>query len=291
VREVVIRLGRAVGVRTDDGREVTAGRAVLADVAGPALYLDLIGRDHLPPGVVRDLERFEQDPATVKVDWALDGPIPWTHPDALRAGTLHIGGDIDAMSDHAGQLARRLIPARPFLLFGQYSMLDATRAPAGKETAWAYTHAPQSPRGDAGPDGLTGSWDERETELFVARIEDQVEELAPGFRDLIRARHVFTPRTFPEFDENLVNGALNGGTAQIHQQLVFRPTSGLGRPETPIRGLYLASASAHPGGGVHGACGANAARTTLRWWQGRKVAVAVGGAAAATALARARAAG
>jgi phytoene dehydrogenase-like protein len=143
-------------------------------------------------------------------------------------------------------------------------MVDPTRAPAGAETAWAYTHVPQSPRGDAGPDGLTGSWDERETAIFTERIEAQIEELAPGFKRLIRARHVLTPRTFSEHDENLVHGALNGGTAQLHQQLIFRPTTGWGRPETPIRGLLLGSASAHPGGGVHGACGANAARTALR---------------------------
>jgi phytoene dehydrogenase-like protein len=146
-------------------------------------------------------------------------------------------------------------------------MLDATRAPAGTETAWAYTHTPQVPHGDAGPDELTGSWDEHETAVFVERIESQVEELAPGFRKLIRGRHVLTPKGFQEHDANLVNGALNLGTAQLHQQLIFRPTTGLGRPETPIRSLYLGSASAHPGGGVHGACGANAARAALKPWR------------------------
>jgi phytoene dehydrogenase-like protein len=170
---------------------------------------------------------------------------------------------------HSGELARGLIPSRPFLLLGQYSMVDSSRAPAGCETAWAYTHTPQAPLGDAGPDGLTGSWSSAETEVFVARMEDQVEELAPGFKSLIRARHVFTPRTFPQANENLVGGALNGGTAQLHQQLIWRPATGLGRPETPVRGLYLGSASAHPGGGVHGACGANAARAALKPWRRR----------------------
>jgi phytoene dehydrogenase-like protein len=264
VREVIVRRRRAVGVRTEDGMEVSSRRAVLADVGAPALYLDLVGRQHLPPRLLDDLRLFQYDHATVKVDWALDGPIPWTHPDVGRAGTVHIGEGLDALTRFSGELAGGLIPSRPFLLLGQYSMADPTRAPAGKETAWAYTHTPQSPRGDAGPDALNGSWDARETELFVKRMEDQVEELAPGFRDLIRARHVLTPPMFGALDENLVNGALNGGTAQIHQQLIFRPTTGLGRPETPIRGLYLASASAHPGGGVHGACGANAARAAMR---------------------------
>jgi phytoene dehydrogenase-like protein len=267
VREVVVRRGRAVGVRTDDGGDVSARRAVIADVGAPRLFLDMVERHRLPSRLLDDMRRFQYDNATVKVDWALDAPIPWAHTDARRAATIHISEGIDALTVHAGELARDLIPQRPFLLLGQYSMADPTRAPAGCETAWAYTHTPQRPRGDAGPDGLTGNWDERETELFVDRMEGQVEELAPGFRRLIRARHVFTPPMFEEHDENLVNGALNGGTAALHQQLVFRPAPGLGRPETPIRGLYLGSASAHPGGGVHGACGANAARAALRRWR------------------------
>jgi phytoene dehydrogenase-like protein len=268
VDEVLIRRGRAVGVRTNDGRDVPARRAVIATVPAPRLFLEMIPRERLPPRLLDDLRRrFQHDSATLKVDWALDGPIPWAHPDARRAGTLHIAEGVDALTVHASELSRHLIPSRPFLIFGQYSMVDPTRAPAGAETAWAYTHTPQQPHGDAGPDGLTGSWDERETELFVERIETQIEELAPGFKRLIRKRHVLTPRTFPLHDENLVNGALNGGTAQLHQQLVFRPTTGLGRPETPIRGLYLGGASAHPGGGVHGSCGANAARAALKPWR------------------------
>jgi phytoene dehydrogenase-like protein len=252
-------------VRTEDGREVGAVKAVIADVAAPHLYLDMLDRDALPSGLLRDIRRrYQLDSATVKVDWALDGPIPWSHPDARRAGTVHISEGVDALTVHAGELARHLIPSTPFLLLGQYSMLDPTRAPAGAETAWAYTHTPQSPRGDAGPDALTGRWDERETAVFTERIESQIEELAPGFKQLIRARHVLTPRTFAQHDENLVNGALGGGTAQLHQQLIFRPTTSWGRPETPVRGLFLGSASAHPGGGVHGACGANAARSALR---------------------------
>jgi phytoene dehydrogenase-like protein len=264
VNQVAVQRGRATGVRTDDGRDVPARRAVIADVGAPKLFLDLIARDRLPARLLDGMRRFHYDSATVKVDWALDGPIPWTHPDARRAGTVHISEGVDALTEHAGELVRHLIPSRPFLLLGQYSMADPTRAPAGGETAWAYTHTPQGPRGDAGPDGLAGTWDERETAVFAERMEAQVEELAPGFKSLIRARHVLTPRTFPALDENLVNGALNGGTAQLHQQLLFRPTTGLGRPETPIKGLYLGSASAHPGGGVHGACGANAARAALR---------------------------
>jgi phytoene dehydrogenase-like protein len=141
-------------------------------------------------------------------------------------------------------------------------MADETRQPPGKETAWAYTHVPQRTKGDAGGD-LTGVWDEREAEVFAARIEGEIERRAPGFRALIRARHVFTPPALEAADSNLVGGAINQGTAQIHQQLVFRPTPGLGRAGTPIGRLFLAGASAHPGGGVHGAAGANAARAAL----------------------------
>jgi phytoene dehydrogenase-like protein len=289
VREVAVRRGRAVGVRLDDGRELVARRAVLADVAAPRLFLDLVGERHLPARFVKDIRRFQLDAATVKVDWALDGPIPWEHPDARRAGTLHLGEGVDALTVWASELARRLVPARPFLLVGQYSMTDPSRQPPGRETAWAYTHVPQRVAGDAGGDGLTGTWDARETEAIAARIESEVEALAPGFRSLVRARHLFTPRTFPEADENLAGGALNGGTAQLHQQLVFRPTPGTGRPETPVRGLFLASASAHPGGGVHGACGANAARAALAWHAAKRFSLAVGGGAAAGALLRGRA--
>jgi phytoene dehydrogenase-like protein len=270
VDDVLVRRGRAVGVRTDDAQEIDAARAVIATVPAPRLLLEMVPRDELPAPMLRDLRRrFQHDSATVKVDWALDGPIPWEHPDARRAGTLHIAEGIDALTVHASELSRHLIPGRPFLLLGQYSMVDPTRHPAGAETAWAYTHTPQRPHGDAGPDGLTGSWDERETALFVERIEMQIEELAPGFKALIRKRHVLTPRTFPLHDENLVNGALGGGTAQLHQQLVFRPYTGSGRPETPIKGLYLGGASAHPGAGVHGASGANAARAALKPWRRR----------------------
>ena len=263
VERLVVRRGRAVAVQTVDGRELPATRAVLADVAAPALFLDLVGEEHLPAGLLAGLRRFQWDSGTVKVDWTLDGPIPWEAEPVGEAGTVHVGAGMDELSRQALSLAIGEIPERPFLVLGQYDAIDPTRAPDGKEVAWAYTHVPQRVRVDAGGEGLTGAWDERESAAFADRIETQVERFAPGFRDRIRARHVFDPPTLQGADANLVGGALNGGTAQIHQQLVFRPASGLGRPETPIGGLYLASASAHPGGGVHGACGANAARAAL----------------------------
>jgi phytoene dehydrogenase-like protein len=263
VTEVVIRDGAARAVRTADGREHAASRAVLADTGAPQLYRDLIAREHVPPRLIDDLRRFQYDSSTVKIDWALSAPVPWSAEPARRAGTVHVTEGMDALSTSSTQIVRKLVPETPFLVFGQYASADPTRQPEGAETAWAYTHVPQEVEGDAGADGITGSWDERETEAFVRRMEDQVEALAPGFRELIRGRHVFTPQTMNDTNANLPGGALNGGTAQLHQQVIFRPVPGLARSETPIDRLYLASASAHPGGGVHGAAGANAARAAL----------------------------
>jgi len=262
VGRVAVEHGRAVGVRTADGEAVGARRAVLAGAGAPALFRDLVGEQHLPAGFVDDLRDFQYDNSTVKVDWSLDGPIPWIAEEARRAGTIHVADGMDALTETTAQIAQGLIPDRPFLAVGQYSMVDPTRQPAGRETAWAYTHVPQRIRGDAGGE-LTGNWDEHETERFVARAEAEIERRAPGFGALIRARHVFTPRRLEAANANLVGGAINSGTAQIHQQLAFRPVPGLGRAETPLRGLFLCGASAHPGGGVHGAAGANAARAAL----------------------------
>jgi phytoene dehydrogenase-like protein len=241
--------GRARAVLCHDER-LEARRAILADVGAPQLYLELL--DEVPPRLRRDLARFQYDSSTVKLDWALDGPIPWTAEPARRAGTIHVAEGVDALTRHAAALACGEIPETPWLVMGQYAHFDPTRAPAGRETAWAYTHVPQS------------GWDDALTERFVDRMEAEVEALAPGFRDLIRGRHVHLPHTLEAADRNLVGGAINGGTSQLHQQLVFRPTPTLARPETPVDGLFLASASAHPGGGVHGACGGHAATAALQ---------------------------
>ena len=254
VEEVVVRRGRAEGVRTSDGRDVSARRAVLADVSAPALYLRLLSRGQTPGRVLRGLRRFEWDWPTFKVDWTLDGRVPWAAEEARGAPVVHVTEGVDELSEWAADLHRGLVPAKPFLVFGQYAVGDPTRSPAGKDTAWAYTHLPHR-------------WDALDANAFADLIEKRIEALAPGFRALVRGRHVLTPAGLESRDANLVNGALNGGTAQLHQQLIFRPTTGLGRPETGIRRLYLASASAHPGGGVHGGPGAIAARAALGAWR------------------------
>ena len=273
VTAVVVRSGRAVAVRTAAGDEIDVARAVVADVAAPGLFLDLVGPDHLPPRFVRALERFEWDHATFKVDWTLDGPVPWEAEPACRAGTVHLAEGVDALTVQATQLQLGLVPDPPFLIVGQQGRADPTRHPPGKDAVWAYTHVPQRVRGDAGDASLTGSWDNGEAEAMADRMEGEIERLAPGFRSLVRGRHILTPAALEAADANLVGGATNGGTAQLHQQLVFRPVPGTGRAETPVAGLFLASASAHPGGGVHGACGANAARSALASdrWRFRKV--------------------
>lgn len=262
VEQVVVRGGRAVAVRTHDGGEHPAGRAVLADVDAPTLYRRLLTPEHVPAALRRDLDHFTWDWATVKVDWALDRPVPWTAAAAGGAGTVHLADGLDAMSAYTSELARGLLPASRFLVVGQMTTADASRSPAGTESAWAYTHVPQHVRGDAGGE-LTGSWSSAETARYADRMEAEVERYAPGFRDRIRLRSVLSPIGLHDADGNLQGGALNGGTAALHQQLLLRPTPGLGRPETPVRGLYLASSSAHPGGGVHGGPGAIAARVAL----------------------------
>jgi phytoene dehydrogenase-like protein len=236
---------------------------VLADVDAPRLYLDLVGREHLSRGIVEDIERFHWDQSVFKVDWNLDGPIPWSAEPARRAGTVHVIDSVDALTISRAQIACGLIPADPFLLVGQQSLADPTRQPAGCETAWAYTHLPQELRGDAAGE-IAAPLTRDGAARLADRVEATIERLAPGFRSLVRGRFVAAPADLEAHDGNLVGGAIAGGTAQLHQQLVFRPVPGLGRPETPVRRLFLSSASAHPGGGVHGGPGANAARAALR---------------------------
>lgn len=269
VQEVVVRKGRAVAVRTADGDSIEARRAVLADVPATQLYGGLVDWAHLPARLRDDLRRFQWDYATFKLDWALRGPVPWAAHEAAGAGTVHVSAGLDEMTEYTAHIAMGRIPAHPFLLVGQMTTADASRSPAGTESLWAYTHVPREVRDDAGDEGISGAWDERDQETLTARIEAQIERFAPGFRDLIIARTVTAPPKLAAHNANLVGGAINGGTTAPHQQLVLRPTPALGRPETPVTGLYLASSSAHPGGAVHGACGSNAARAALRGYRAR----------------------
>jgi phytoene dehydrogenase-like protein len=252
VTGIVVRDGRAVGVWTADGDVVTARRAVVADVPAPELFLGLVGADHLPARVRADLDRFHWDDATVKVDWALAGKIPWLNPDIGKAGTVHLDLDLDTIGRFALDLASGRVPERQFLLAGQMTTADPSRSPAGTETMWAYTHVPR---------GL--GWTAAQAEEFADGMQAVLERHAPGFGDLVVGRAVASPAGLQAADANLADGAIGGGTAAVFQQLVFRPIPGLGRSDTPVDRLFLASSSAHPGGGVHGACGTNAARAAL----------------------------
>ena len=250
VARVIVDDGRAMGVVTATGDEHRA-RHVLADVDAPRLFHDLVGDDLLPEGLSADLERFTWDPSTLKVNWALSTPIPWSSPQVGLAGTVHLDADLPGLADYTHALATDRTPGRPFLLLGQMTTTDSTRSPEGTESVWAYTHLPRR------------SWSAQEIDGQVERIEAVVESHAPGFRDRVIGRSVQGPEDLAAADANLGLGSINAGTSQLFQQLVLRPTPSLGRAETFIDGLYLAGASAHPGGGVHGACGSNAARAAI----------------------------
>ncbi|WP_129843252.1 NAD(P)/FAD-dependent oxidoreductase [Streptomyces sp. RFCAC02] len=260
VTGVVVASGRCRGVVTADGERVPA-RRVLADVPAPDLYGGLVGWEHLPARLRADMRRFEWDYATFKMDWALSGPIPWSAGDAVGAGTVHVADSIDHLARETADIAAHRLPDKPCLVLGQMTTSDPTRSPAGGESAWAYTHLPQHFEEPA------GGWTAELRETVAERMEEAVERLAPGFRSRVTARRVLAPPDMRDLNRSLVGGSLNGGTAQAHQQLFLRPVPGSGRPTTPVAGLYLASAGAHPGGGVHGAPGANAARAAL--WAAR----------------------
>lgn len=244
--------GRVRAVRTAGGATIGARRAVIADVSAPALYARLLAPDVVPDRIRDDLSTFEWDNAVVKVNYALDKPIPWNSPELYGAGTVHLGADEHGMVRWGADLATGTLPRQPFMLFGQMTTADPSRSQAGTESAWAYTLLPR------------GVCDDAAAELLAQRMDAVIEAHAPGFGAALVGRKIQRPSDFDGADANLTNGARIGGTMQLHQQLIFRPMPGLGGPDTPVRGLFLGSSAIHPGGAVHGACGAAAARAALR---------------------------
>ena len=240
--------GRVSGVRLAGGEPVAAD-LVVADVMPHALAA--MAGDALPTTYRRLVRRYRYGPSTVKVDWALDGPIPWTANEVAGAGTVHVGGDEDEIVA-AMTRASTGLPERPFLLLGQQTIADPTRAPAGRHTAWAYTHGPQH-----GVDWAA------ELDPHVERMEAEVERYAPGFRARILARHVLGPADLERRNPNLVGGDVGGGSYRL-DQVVFRPVPSISPYRTPVAGLYIGSAAAFPGGAVHGVPGDAAARAALR---------------------------
>jgi phytoene dehydrogenase-like protein len=205
----------------------------------------------LPEGRRKDYTSWVYGPGVFKVDWALDGPIPWEAVDCTRAGTVHLGGDLDEIAASERAVWAGTVGPRPFVLLAQPSLLDPTRAPAGKHTAWAYCHVPNG-------------WDGDATEA----IEAQVERFAPGFTSRILARRIHAPRDLEAWDRNLIGGDVNGGALTLSQ--TFGPVRWTPNPwGTGMKDVYICSASTPPGGGVHGMCGYHAAWRALRRTFGR----------------------
>jgi phytoene dehydrogenase-like protein len=224
--------------------DLPPSRAVLLDVT-PRQVLRIAGH-RLPAGYRRSLERFRYGPGVFKVDYALDGPVPWKAEECSWAGTVHLGGTIEEIAAAEEMVAQGEHPERPLVLVAQQSLFDPTRAPEGRHTLWAYCHVPHGSPVD-----------------MTDRIEDQIERFAPGFRDRVLARSVMSPVELERHNPNYVGGDINGGLQSLLQTFA-RPTLRPVPYSTPLGGLYLCSSSTPPGGGVHGMCGYHAARAALR---------------------------
>jgi phytoene dehydrogenase-like protein len=242
-------------LRSLDG-EVETGRPVASvDELPPSVVtlLDLtpqgvigVAGHWLPDRYLRALRRYRYGPGVFKLDWALDGPVPWTAEECARAGTVHIGGTAAEIVESEDAVWRGQASQRPYMIVAQQSLFDETRAPAGRHALWAYCHVPNGSTVD-----------------MTERMEAQIERFAPGFRDLILARHAMSPADVEARNPNYVGGDINGGVQDL-RQLYTRPAVRLDPYSMPADGLYLCSSSTPPGGGVHGMCGLHAARSALR---------------------------
>ena len=220
---------------------LTGYELILCDLT-PRQLLAVAGQG-LSEEYKRRLRKFRYGPGAFKVDYALNAPIPWKASQCMRAATVHLGGSFDEIAASEKAVRSGKHPERPFVLLAQPTLFDASRAPAGKHTAWAYCHVPNGSTVD-----------------MLSRLEAQIERFAPGFRETVMARHVLSPSGLESMDANLVGGDIAGGVIDLRQML-FRPTAKL--YETSARGVYLCSSSTPPGGGVHGMCGFHAARRAL----------------------------
>ena len=230
--------------RVESLDDLPKARAVLLDIS--AWQFVRIAGERLPKAYRRRLEKFRHAHGIFKIDYALSSPIPWKAEACRRAGTIHLGGTIDEIATAERDVFRGKIPERPFVLVAQQSLFDDTRAPRGQHTLWAYCHVPFDCKID-----------------MSDRIESQIERFAPGFRDCILARHKMRAVDLEKSNANLAGGDINGGAANL-TQLLARPILSPTPYRTPLRGVYLCSASTPPGGGVHGMCGYHAARAALR---------------------------
>ncbi|MGH3943819.1 MAG: phytoene desaturase family protein [Pseudonocardiaceae bacterium] len=233
----------ATGFVVRDLAELPPARSVLLNLT-PRQVLDIAG-DRLPHRYRRRLERFRYGPGVFKLDWALDGPVPWRDPSVAGAATVHLGGTLEEIATSEHDVARGRHPDRPFVLLVQACVADPTRAPAGAHTLWAYCHVPNGSDVD-----------------MTAAIEAQIERFAPGFRDRVLARHVMGPAALEAHNANEIGGDIGGGAADL-RQFIARPVLSLRPWQTPLPGVYLCSASTPPGAGVHGMGGWQAARLAL----------------------------
>jgi phytoene dehydrogenase-like protein len=223
--------------------DLPPARTVLLDVT-PRQLLELAG-DRLPPAYGRAMRRFRYGSGACKVDWALAGPVPWAAPACRDTATVHLGGTFEEIARSEAAVAAGRPPDRPYCIITQPGVADPSRAPAGQQTLWGYCHVPSGSTVD-----------------MTDRIEAQIERFAPGFRDLVLARSVRTAAQQEQHNPNYVGGDINGGAGTL-RQTIFRPTLRWNPYRTPLPGVYLCSSSTPPGGGVHGMCGAWAARTAL----------------------------
>jgi phytoene dehydrogenase-like protein len=247
VREIIVSGSRTTGVRLRDGEELPA-RDVLSTVSARALA-SLLPDEALPARLLRRLRIWRHSPACFKLDYALRAPLPWTADEPRRAAVVHLAGELDDLLVAGQDSGRGVVPERPSLVVGQHTLHDPSRAPEGGHTLYCYTHVPY--RYECGD------------EEIVARVEAQLERFAPGFSDTVLARAVRNPTQTEAENPSLVGADLAGGSMELDQQLIFRPAPELCRYRTPLRGLYVAGASVHPGGAVHGMSGRSAARALL----------------------------
>lgn len=260
-RNIVVRGGRAVGVQTQTNT-YAARRAVLATVQPKALFLDLVGAGLLPSDFVRLVRRFRWGTGVFTLHCALDRPPPF-RAEALRGvGVFHLGRSVDSIADGVVAARNGALPKHPLIIGGVHTLADGSRAPAGKHTLWAMTHVPREVRGDQAGTIEADDWKAAKG-LFLERLLDELEAYAPGFRDTVLAAVGQAPPDLETANANLVGGDIGTGSYTLDQQLVFRPLPGWFRYKTPISGLYMSGAATHPGGGVHGAAGSNAARVIL----------------------------
>jgi phytoene dehydrogenase-like protein len=232
------------GSPVQSARDLPSAQAILFDTSPRALVQ--IAGDRLSAGYRDALLRFRYGPGVFKLDYALDGPIPWRAQECLRAGTVHLGGTLDEITESEAAVWRGEHTERPYAILAQQSLFDTTRAPDGKHTAWVYCHVPH------------GS-----TEDMTARVEAQIERFAPGFRDRILALSTMNTSQMEAYNPNYVGGDINAGVQDL-RQFFTRPVVRVNPYATPARGLYICSSSTPPGGGVHGMCGTFAARAALR---------------------------